>query len=1844
MIDKVIAAAVREALTNLPPQALGVRSHAIPTEEHLEACVRAALEVVNEPLFADVVFVIGSSRHGSVVGGPNVRILPPDAAAAEATRLRNDPKGPAGSGHPFVYMNSDSSPGEAGLDALSELRAPAIAQHFARFIELPILSRIAGSVLRSIKNRLDDSSVDQLATYAEMARAKASESSALPLLGLIPRDHSPPSHPTAAWPADFDGLIGEKLVNRVRETLQALEKFSADERDRLIASLEPGIFPPGLPHNNDKFAFIQRVARGTLDFASGNMDRVAELCGLSARLLRIFRLGSGIASLAVPPSPLPPGPEERPTSTRRPLFEDEFLEQQEWTGEVEVVQLDEDARSLRVATEEGEFELRSREGAEFIRTLSKDDQCAQLWLEGGSVRVALAEALLSSGEVRGVAPDFHTLLPALDQIAPSLRPVVSSFVDARAAFLSAVATQSGHSSGDEEEEGVGPEDGITKYAVLLLESFPLMSVRGATEAAQQYLQSYEALALALLGGKAAQELSVWLTNLDVAFYVDRGQVTAARLLPTHPLRVAHALAWLTSRKRPPSFPGSLVVHYRSDDWLTPHGREFSFRNISTGVGPDTDSLRVAAHEGINALWTLIAPLRLQRALDVELVDVSSPLEVIEALCEAVEERYEDDATISGVHIRVGFAFSDTSRQNEVVVARRASLLSTSSSFAEKRPGAGVSLELLPEPRKSGSAEVHLALQAVETPYVRLPHEMAPEGIPGTEVSYVPGDGGNIKYVSVRGNATIEAYHRLLDHLNITHGRGFAPINKPADVGRSIVRTLASKGGWPTSLPFDESFLAYSEHNNHLIVSLCDREVAARLLEAKLGALSKQIEGETDLDPGRMREGIQAMYSCRDFIAKLLADIDARHLLGELGVLRAFNAARGLTPGSEQLVVSLDGPEGRAWASTIAELTDSSETRADLLILEAPSALDTIAKIRVAELKARTSTSQLNEEINLAKLARQSQITAARVRSAFTEVGDSKIRIEALRRLVWLSAGHQLAAWRWQTALRHLDRALTTQAPISVHAECWIVPEDTWTGDTDFTLQLQALDETGANVPGKTEPVRFKVLGRQAVKAHAPPRPPEPAPVVPITARAVQEGARPKTGKEPPAPPSVNLASRAAESPSSTRGLVPPTRGGSTPPATPAAAAASPPSFSGPSPSYKISPPPPAPAPIASSSQALSAPPGVSPQSSSTAAPSSQLEISLGSVQSTGVEALWRPYERAPRLSNQHLLVVGKSGSGKSETTKALIWELDRRGVPSIIFDFQGEYAKPDGDFFRAVRPQVFDAMAGLPINPFEVPIDPHTGKRRPFIESVYRLADTLNRVFKGSGDIQLGALRDAILQSYHQRGFDKDDEATWSNEPPTIDMLHACLKEMAQERGATVKNLLVRLQSLFESGIFKPGRAKFTLESLLKKTTVLLMTSGISDLMLAASRLMLEGIYASMLSAGESSTIRVMACVDEAHKLCGDETITTLVKEARKYGLGLILSSQETRDFHPSVFANVGTLICLQLEEADAAVMARQIAGQDGVAQKVVKQKILAQAFPEGIVRSNHFQPYVALRLNPFHERLKQTPPVVAPEEVAAPASTPQAQPVTPSNSAPAEHFLEYELIRPLRGGMAEVYEARHSTSGERVCVKRVRRASGEEDALQREAQIYQKIQSLESNHLLQLRALDRTPNYLALVMDFADGGDLAEYVEKEPGGRLKPSKVKEIALQIADGLRVLHGAGIVHRDLKPQNVLLSGQYWQLADYGIAKNLTRLITMRTFQAAGTLGYMAPEQMDGSEAAPSADVYSLGKIIVFMLTGATDKDYVTQLGWRSLTAACLDPSPDVRPTVEKVIEGLQKLRV
>ena len=98
-------------------------------------------------------------------------------------------------------------------------------------------------------------------------------------------------------------------------------------------------------------------------------------------------------------------------------------------------------------------------------------------------------------------------------------------------------------------------------------------------------------------------------------------------------------------------------------------------------------------------------------------------------------------------------------------------------------------------------------------------------------------------------------------------------------------------------------------------------------------------------------------------------------------------------------------------------------------------------------------------------------------------------------------------------------------------------------------------------------------------------------------------------------------------------------------------------------------------------------------------------------------------------------------------------------------------------------------------------------------------------------------------------------------------------------------------------------------------------------------------------------------------------------------------------------------------------------------------------------------------------------------------------------------------------------------------------------------------------------------------------------------------SQVVRTALGVASGLDELHRQGIVHRDVKPSNILIDGEgRAMLTDFGLARHVAETVLTSYGLVLGTLDYIAPERLDGGEATPATDIYSLGCVVYACLTG------------------------------------------
>jgi serine/threonine protein kinase len=201
----------------------------------------------------------------------------------------------------------------------------------------------------------------------------------------------------------------------------------------------------------------------------------------------------------------------------------------------------------------------------------------------------------------------------------------------------------------------------------------------------------------------------------------------------------------------------------------------------------------------------------------------------------------------------------------------------------------------------------------------------------------------------------------------------------------------------------------------------------------------------------------------------------------------------------------------------------------------------------------------------------------------------------------------------------------------------------------------------------------------------------------------------------------------------------------------------------------------------------------------------------------------------------------------------------------------------------------------------------------------------------------------------------------------------------------------------------------------------------------------------------------------------------------------------------------------------------------------------------------------------------------------------------------------KYTLLELLgRGGMAEVYKARHPTLDRDVTVKVLHRhlADGEGflARFEREAKA---VAAMRHPHIVQIFDYEATDDANYMVMEFIDGGTLQDRAAAlaEEGKYLPVREALAILGQVAEALDYAHGRGILHRDVKPSNILLdsSGNAY-LTDFGIARILSSTQFTVTGVMVGTPAYMSPEQGSGEELTASSDIYSLGIIAYELLAG------------------------------------------
>jgi eukaryotic-like serine/threonine-protein kinase len=238
-------------------------------------------------------------------------------------------------------------------------------------------------------------------------------------------------------------------------------------------------------------------------------------------------------------------------------------------------------------------------------------------------------------------------------------------------------------------------------------------------------------------------------------------------------------------------------------------------------------------------------------------------------------------------------------------------------------------------------------------------------------------------------------------------------------------------------------------------------------------------------------------------------------------------------------------------------------------------------------------------------------------------------------------------------------------------------------------------------------------------------------------------------------------------------------------------------------------------------------------------------------------------------------------------------------------------------------------------------------------------------------------------------------------------------------------------------------------------------------------------------------------------------------------------------------------------------------------------------------------------------------------------------------------------------GGFGVVYEAWDGRLERPVAVKAIEQRGEAGRRVLREAQAAARL-----NHpgIVTLYEMGEEDGNTLLVTELVEGSTLARLAA---AGELSDREIGEIGADLCEALDHAHSRGVVHRDIKPENVQVtdSEPRAKLMDFGIARLADEMPLTAAGDVVGTLAYMSPEQAEGREAGPEADVYSLALTLYECWSGenpnrrATPAATARAIGGRPRSLrklrpdlprelseqldACLSSRPTRRPSLEEL---------
>ena len=341
-------------------------------------------------------------------------------------------------------------------------------------------------------------------------------------------------------------------------------------------------------------------------------------------------------------------------------------------------------------------------------------------------------------------------------------------------------------------------------------------------------------------------------------------------------------------------------------------------------------------------------------------------------------------------------------------------------------------------------------------------------------------------------------------------------------------------------------------------------------------------------------------------------------------------------------------------------------------------------------------------------------------------------------------------------------------------------------------------------------------------------------------------------------------------------------------------------------------------------------------------------ISLGKDAFTNTQAEWSLTVRG----NPHLLVAGLPGMGKTTCLLNLCRQMIAANIRPIIFSYHQDIDKGLQQSNTQIRFVDFDSLG---FNPLQV-IDRRD--QTAYLDVAGTVRDIFSAIYPQIGDIQADQIRKAIKESFLEAGWGEQDTSSELREPPFRRFVEILRSEPKPNTG--LRNLLARLDELDDYRFFKAGDPQPSLWDSDQPTVIRIHAKQNDDMQRAFSSLVFYRLYKDMFQRGIQDRITHALIFDEAHRASRLKLIPTMAKECRKYGISLVLASQQAADFNPSLFSAIANYLILRLTDADARFLVRNVSSSQQEKALVDKLKQMkrfrALYFSEGETRPRSVQ------------------------------------------------------------------------------------------------------------------------------------------------------------------------------------------------------------------------------------------------------------------------------------------------